>query len=263
VGSTQEAATKAATPTQLSDVFADAVVARLYERRPPYPEGILAALARRLAAPRSVLDAGAGTGSLSRRMTAFAERIDAVEPSAAMIAEGQRLPGGSDPRIRWIQGRAEDVPLDPPYGLVVCGESLHWMALDVVLPRFRAALAPAAHLAIIGNANIHGPYSEDVWSVTDRYAAVARHPETADAIAGVRASGLFTIEGEDRTDPMPFEQSVDEYIEFLHSTSVLTRAQLGDRASVFDAAVRAVFARHGIDRLRYEVVGSVTWAKPK
>jgi hypothetical protein len=38
------------------------------------------------------------------------------------------------------------------------------------------------------------------------------------------------------------EQSVDEYIEFLHSTSVLTRAQLGDRAESFDAEVRAVFA---------------------
>jgi hypothetical protein len=51
--------------------------------------------------------------------------------------------------------------------------------------------------------------------------------------------------------------------EFLHSTSVLTRAQLGNRAGAFDAEVRDVFARHGIDRLRYEVVGSVTWAAPK
>jgi hypothetical protein len=83
-------------------------------------------------------------------------------------------------------------------------------------------------------------------------------PETADAIAGVRASGLFRIEGEERTEPMPVEQSVGEYLEFLHSTSVLTRAQLGGRAETFDAEVRAVFARHGIERLRYRVVGSVT-----
>ena len=61
---------------------------------------------------------------------------------------------------------------------------------------------------------------------------------------------------------MPFQQSVDEYLEFLHSTSVLTRAQLGDRAEAFDADVRAVFARHGIARLRYAVIGSVTWALP-
>jgi hypothetical protein len=136
------------------------------------------------------------------------------------------------------------------------------MDLAIVLPRFRNALAPGAHIAIVGNTNVHGPYREEVWAVTDRYAAVAKHPETADAIAGVRASGLFRVEGEERTEPMAVEQSVDEYIEFLHSTSVLTRAQLGDRAEEFDAALRAVFARHGIERLRYAVVGSVTWATP-
>ena len=80
---------------RLGEVFTDPLVARLYERRPPYPEGVFAALARRLVAPRSVLDAGAGTGALARKMSSFAERIDAIEPSAAMIAEGRRLPGGS------------------------------------------------------------------------------------------------------------------------------------------------------------------------
>lgn len=246
----------------LGEVFADAVVARLYERRPPYPEGVFAALARRVVSPRTVLDAGAGTGTLARRVTAFVDRIDAVEPSAAMIAEGRRLPGGMDQRIRWVEGRAEDARLDPPYGLIVCGASLHWMDLAVVLPRFREALAPGACLAIVDNTNVHGPYREEVWAILDRYAAVARHPDTPDAIAGVRASGLFSIEGDERTEPMPFQQSVDEYLEFLHSTSVLTRAQLGDRAEAFDADVRAVFARHGIARLRYAVIGSVTWALP-
>ena len=246
----------------LGEVFADADVARSYERRPPYPEGVFAALARRLVSPRTVLDAGAGTGTLARRMTSFAERIDALEPSAAMIAEGRRLPGGSDPHIRWIEGRAEDASLEPPYGLIVCGESLHWMDLFTVLPRFRDALAPGAHLAIIGNTNVHGPYREEAWAVIARYVAVAKHPETADAITGVAASGLFRIEDEEHTEPMPFEQSVDEYLEFLHSTSVLTRAQLGDRAAAFDAEVRAVFARRHIERLRYAVVGSVTWAVP-
>lgn len=247
----------------LGRVFADPMVAHLYERRPPYPDGVVAAIARRLVAPRRVLDAGAGTGALARKMTWFAERVDALEPSAHMIAEGKRLAGGSDRRIRWIEGRAEDAVLDPPYGLIACGESLHWMDLDVVLPRFHAALAPGAYLAVVGNTNVHGPYREEVWAVTDRYAAVAEHPDTARAVAELRGSTLFAVEGEERTDPMPFEQSIDEYIEFLHSTSVLTRAQLGDRAGAFDAEVRAVFARHGMERLRYEVVGSVTWAAPR
>jgi len=84
----------------LGEVFGDEAVARAYQRRPPYPEAVFKRLQRRLVAPRIVLDAGAGTGALARRMTGFAERIDAVEPSAAMIAEGRGLPGGSDRRIR-------------------------------------------------------------------------------------------------------------------------------------------------------------------
>jgi SAM-dependent methyltransferase len=244
----------------LGEVFADEAVARAYRCRPPYPTSVFALLRRRLVPPGRVLDAGAGTGALARWMTAFAERVDAVEPSAAMIEEGRRLPGGSDRRIRWIAGRAEDAPLDPPYGLITCGASLHWMDPGLVLPHFREALAPGARLAVVDIENVHGPYREAVWAVTDRHAAVARHPETPDAIQAVRASGLFTIEGEERTEPTPFEQSVDEYIEFLHSTSVLTRAQLGERAAAFADELRAVLARHGLHRMRYDVIGSVTWA---
>ena len=244
----------------LGDVFADDAVARAYRHRPPYPEAVFKMLQRRLVAPRKILDAGAGTGALARNMTAFAERIDAVEPSAAMIAEGRDLPAGSDQRIRWIAGRVEDAPLDPPYGLITCGASLHWMDPSLVLPRFRESLAAGAYLAIVDNENVHGPYRKAVWAITDRYAVTAQHPETPNAVAAVHASGLFRIEGEERTAPMPFEQSVEEHIAFLHSTSVLTLAQLGERAAAFDAEVRAVFAQRGIDRLRYEVVGSVTWA---
>lgn len=247
----------------LGRVFDDEVVAKLYERRTPYSDAVFAALARRIVAPRRVLDAGAGTGGLAGRMTSFAERIDAIEPSRAMIAEGKRLPGGGDPRIRWLEARTEDAQLDPPYGLIVCGESLHWMDISVVLPRFCDALAPGAYLAIIGNTNLHGAYREDVWAVTDRYAAPAKHPETPDAVAEVRTSGVFAIQGEERTDPMPVERSVDEYIEFLHSTSALARAQLGDQAEAFDSELRTVFARHGIERLRYQVVSTVTWASPR
>ena len=244
----------------LGEVFTDDAVARLYRRRPPYPEAVFAMLRRRLESPGTVLDAGAGTGALARTMTTFAERVDALDPSAAMIAEGRRLPGGGDGRLRWILGRAEDAPLAPPYGLITCGVSLHWMDLAVVLPRFREVLAPGAHLAIVDNQNIHGPYRDEVWKITDRYAATSHHPETPEAVAAVRASGVFRIEDEERTDPMPFEQSVEEYIEFLHSTSTLTRRQLGERAKSFDDEVRAVFARRGIAQLRYGVVGIVTWA---
>src|SRR4029453_4905304 len=62
--------------------------------------------------------------------------------AAEMVAEGSRLPGGDAVNLRWSVGRAEEAPLDPPYALIVGGESLHWMAWQIVLPRFARALTP-------------------------------------------------------------------------------------------------------------------------
>jgi len=196
-------------------------------------------------------------------MVAFAERVDAVEPSKAMVAEGQRAASPDSRRLRWIVGRAEDAPIEAPYGLITCGVSIHWMDLRVVLPRFREALAPSAFLAVVHNENVHGVYADDVWAVTGRYAAEPYRDNTARALAALRTSGVFTIEDEERTEPVPFEQSVDEFIERLHSSSTLTREQLGRRAEHFDEELRAVFARHHIERLHYTVTGVVTWASPR
>src|SRR5439155_264812 len=106
--------------------FTDREVASLYRHRPPYPKGVFDILARLLVEPRTILDAGAGTGALARELVKIAARVDALDPSAPMIDEGRRLPNGAHPRLRWVIGRAEDGPVDPPYGLITCGASLHW-----------------------------------------------------------------------------------------------------------------------------------------
>src|SRR5438067_511879 len=92
---------------------------------------------------------------LSAKIGLGITRIAAVDPSAAMIARGRALPGGDEPRIHWILGRAEDAPLSPPYGLITVGASLHWMRPDEVLPRFRDALAPGAYLAVLDTETTH------------------------------------------------------------------------------------------------------------
>src|SRR5436305_15280034 len=64
-----------------------------------------------------------------------------------MIAEARGLPGGDDPLIHWIHGTGETARLAPPYGLITCGQSLHWVHHDVVMPRFASALAHGGVLA--------------------------------------------------------------------------------------------------------------------
>lgn len=195
-------------------------------------------------------------------MLAFASRVDAIDPSAAMVAEGRRLSGGHDSRLRWIVGRAEDADLSPPYGLITAGASIHWLDRGVALPRLRDALAPSGVLPVVDTENVHGSYHADVLAVIREYSERAHHVETVDLMDGLRSAGVFVIAGTERTRPMAFEQSVDEYLEMLHSTSTLARVRLGDRSSGFDRQIRATFARHGLDRVRYGVVGVVIWGRP-
>lgn len=248
------------TSIELGRVFAHDEVAALYQYRAPYPRGVFAILARLVVEPHVVLDAGAGTGALARHFPPSIVRIDAVDPSAAMIARGRALPGGDDPRIRWILARAEDAPLSPPYGLITVGASLHWMRPEVVLPRFRDALAPGAHLAILNTEKTHpGEWHSQLLGVIRRYSPLKDHLETHEMVARDAKKGLFRLDGEERTPPVLSEQSVDDYMRLLGSTSTLSRVSLGTRADAFEAECRDLFARHNMERIRSEIVGYVAW----
>ena len=248
----------------LAEVFRDRDVARAYRHRAPYPDETFAILEELLAEPRTVLDVGSGSGQLARPMLRFAAHVDAIDPSNAMVEEGRRLPGGNDARLRWIVGTAETTPFDPPYGLITAGTSIHWMTPDVAMPRFGSALAPGGRLAIVEK-------DERDFPVPGLLEVVRRHSELhadkidgfAERVASLEATGLFVKEGERRTAPVHFRRTVDEYLEYLHSTSTLARTRLGDRAAAFDAEIRQVFAQRGMAVVDQEVVGLVAWGRPQ
>jgi trans-aconitate methyltransferase len=124
--------------------FRDQSVAAAYPNRPPYPPevfDILLGLVRD--EPPVVLDLGCGTGDISRGLAPYGMRVDAVDPSSAMLESGQALPGGRHPNIRWITSTAEDFTYPRPYALVVAAESLHWMDWYTVLPRISRSLTPS------------------------------------------------------------------------------------------------------------------------
>jgi len=251
----------------LGGVFADPDVARAYRQRAPYPPETFAILERLLVEPRTVLDVGAGSGGLARSMVRFARRVDAVDPSAAMIGEGRTLPGGSDPRLRWIAGSAEEAPLEPPYGLITAGSSIHWMDPARVMPRFAAALAPGGHLAVLetddGERDDRTHPLPEILEIYGRYSGpVKHHSGMRDALVTLEASGYFVREGEQRTTAVPLRRSVEEYLEFLHSTSELARVRLGERTARFDEEVRGLFARKGLTSIDRQVVGVVVWGRP-
>ena len=61
---------------------------------------------------------------------------------------------------------------------------------------------------------------------------------------------------------MTFEQSVEDFIRALQSTSSLSRVTLGERTDAFAAEVRALFARLGITRIALPVAAMVVWGRP-
>lgn len=249
----------------LGRVFADEEVAALYRYRAPYPREVFAILRGLMVEPPTILDAGAGTGALARELARYATRVDAVDPSAAMIAEGRALPGGDDPRIRWIHARAEDAPLSSPYGLIVSGAALHWMDAAVVLPRFRSALAPDARVAIAHTDFVgsHALSAERALEVIRRYSPLKDAPmEYPARVKSLVDRGLFVLESERWTAPVQHEQSIDDTLRSLHSTSTLSRVTLGDRVASFDADMRAALAQFGDGPLRSDIVGYVAWGRP-
>ena len=136
--------------THYAEAFKDQHVVEAYRYRPPYPPEVFTILASLIVdEPRAVLDVGAGSGDIARHLVEFVERIDAVDFSQNMIERGRRLPNGDNPRLHWIYGKVEEVPLAPPYALITAGSSIHWPDWNIAFPRFREVLTPHGFLALI------------------------------------------------------------------------------------------------------------------
>ncbi len=244
--------------------FQDAAIVAAYHHRPPYPAEVFPLLAGLITdTPRHVLDVGCGTGYVARPLARLVDRVDAVDPSVAMIERGKQEPGGAAPNLHWIVGYAEDAPLDPPYALITAGASLHWMDWAVVMPRFRDALTPHGLVAIIGDGTLPGPWRNALQPIIDRY-STNRLYQPYNLIAELTQRGLFAQVGEHRTPPRPFPQPVATYIESFHARNGLSRDRMPPAAAAaFDAEAQAALTAlcpAGIVPL--QVYGDVVWGHP-
>jgi trans-aconitate methyltransferase len=244
--------------------FQDQSVVNRYHLRPPYPQAVVDTLVELIAdTPRAVLDVGTGTGELARRLVGSAERVDAVDLSAAMIARARTLPHGDHPRLRWRLGAAEDVPLDPPYALIMGGSSLHWLDWDAAFPRFAALLSPGGVVAIVHRRLVQPPWQEELQALRRRSAQEDAQGRP-DLVAELERRGLFRETGRREVGPVPFAQSVADYVASLHSYSSLSLDRMPPAESAaFDQQLSAVvrpWSRDGM--LQLETMGSVVWGRP-
>ena len=252
-----------------AETFKDPSVVAAYHHRPPHPPATMALLRRLIVDhPRSMLDVGTGLGDLARELAPDCERVDAVDFSEGMIETARSLPGGDDPRIRWICSSIECADLRGPYALITAADSLSWIDLNIVIPRFAELLTANGILAVIDRSAEVGLREDDIipcYSLNREY--VSWNP-----IKALEEAEMFERLGQQDTGPVPWTPTVDEYIERRHSQNGFSRDRMTPKqAADFDAALRAKITeqvgegtvRMEDGRLQGHVVGSVVWGRPK
>ncbi|HET7045605.1 MAG TPA: methyltransferase domain-containing protein [Gaiellaceae bacterium] len=125
--------------------------AGLYERaRPEHADGAVAWLVERCAiGPGTVVvELGAGTGKLTRRLVPTGARVLAVEPVAAMLAELERAVPEAEP----LAALAQALPLaDGVADAVVVANAFHWFAEPAAIAEIARVLRPGGVLGLAWN----------------------------------------------------------------------------------------------------------------
>ena len=244
--------------------FADVSIARAYPTRPAYPPELFDLLHQLIHdTPSVVLDLGCGTGDISRQLAPFVDRIDAIDTSRAMITLGQALPGGQHPDIHWTVSSAEEFSYSQTYALVIAAESLHWMDWYTVLPRIHESLTSQGRLAIVlGRGFRDEPWAAAVGRLIAQY-STNREYESYDLVDELIKRNLFVPEQRMQTQPVPFAQPLEDYIESFHSRNGLSRDRMGTSATAFDEQLRNIIVQYQPNPiLEFELVVEVVWGQP-
>lgn len=246
---------------EYGEQFSDAAVAALYRKRPQYPPSTFDLIRNLLpASNRHVLDLGSGTGEIAIPSAAFADSVDAVELSAAMLNVARQQPGAS--KVRWFNQAAETFAYPRAYGLIVCAQSLHWMDWEVVFPRMATALDSDGFLVLVGlNELVDRAWYSDLRALIPRY-STNQDFVPFDLVSGLEERGLFKVIDQAQSAPTAISQSIDDYIDSLHARNGFSRDRMApDAAAEFDDAVRALLEKHSDQGLSGEIVATVTWGK--
>jgi predicted TPR repeat methyltransferase len=245
--------------------FEDAEVARHYHMRPPYPAEVFHILSGLLPEQqRAVLELGCGTGELTLGLCPFVDHIDALDPSAAMLAVARARPRGDDPRIAWFESRGECFAFPRRYSLIVAADSLHWMDWAELFPKLRTALAPRGLLALVAGRTLdHPAWDSELRELIRRY-STNRDYVAYDLIDELCARALFQVVGRRFTEATRFVQTLDDYVESFHTRNGFLRARMTERAALeFDAAVRRLVLEHQPSgTVEGTTTASVVWGHP-
>jgi SAM-dependent methyltransferase len=227
------------------------------KHRPDYPAAAIEAIVDRCGLDGSglLVDVGCGTGISSRLFARRGIRVLGIEPNADMLARAAAAEVPPDvPRPEYVTGRAEATGLaNGSATVVLAAQAFHWFQPEAALREFHRILRPSGWVALVWNER------DESDSFTAAYGVVIRStPETA-SVEGPRGragEALLVSRLFEAAECLAFshEQILDEEGVLGRAFSASYAPREPDAASVFAAALRAVFARFQQDgsvRLRY------------
>jgi hypothetical protein len=136
------------------------------------------------------------------------------------------------------------------------------MDWEVVLPKLHAALVAGGFLALAARVT-RAPWEKDMGPIIARFSTNTDY-RAFDLVAELERRQLFRLIGRVDTPAGSFRQSLDGYVESIHSRNGFSRDRMdAGAAQAFDNAVREMLAPHSKDGfMEFEVSGLVTWGLP-
>jgi SAM-dependent methyltransferase len=251
----------------LGRAFEDADLAQCYAARPPYPPELYEALFRLTPRHQQAADLGCGPGKIAQVLADRFDRVEAIDPSASMIAAGRKHDAGAHPNIEWLTAAAEDAALAGPYDLVTAGASVHWMRHETIFPRLAAALRPAGTLAIISGDDVSSaPWLGEWTAFTFRWLTkLGQVPDAHGYDAALRSYQDWLDVAGSASFSFAFTQSLSDFITCQHSRATWSRAAMGTAlAKAYDDQLWELLQPYCVDAsLRYEVSSRLVWGRPR
>jgi SAM-dependent methyltransferase len=237
--------------------------AEAYERsRPGYPEPAVRYLveALKIGSDSTILDLGAGTGKLTRRLVPVAGVVLAVEPGTAMRdALSEQVP-----EAEILEGTAESIPVsDQSVDAVTVGQAFHWFRGTEALAEIGRALRSSGRLGLIWNVrDLATPEHDGVEEIITPYRGDKPTFRSGGWRIAFDQSSQF---GPLHTEVFPHEHWVnrDGLVDLVSSISYMGALPSAEWSSV-SSRVNDLFDRlvAGADRIRLRYDTRVFWSKP-
>ena len=234
--------------------------------RIPYPDRLIARVAERsrLIAGDALMDLGCGPGQLGIAFAKLGAKVTAMDPEPEMLAAATEGAEQAGVNITVRQGSSYDLSPDmAPLKLVVMGRSFHWMDRPATLATLDRLIARDGAVVLFHDRNV--ATSPDWRSIVEKLAETYSPERSADR---ARRKSREWEPHESVLLHSPFRNlervgivferqlTIDDVVGRTFSMSVTSPQALGDKAGIFETALREELSAAAPDGYFTEIVES-------